>query len=666
MASHSNVPKSKAELRRDKRLARLARRLNPIFSRFRVALVYSDNKWRIATKVLKSNRVKNAHVSGAVEWSLKTPHLLPLDDNLVRGLIDGARDKKSGGKKKVKAKARRYISPKVGIEETFRRLNEAGVKYAVLRWFDTLPHIEPCEDIDMLVADEAAEMLDAFFQKKRSKGAIPCDIYSESGLKGTDFQGLPYYEKRLATALLDNTVLHKDLVKVPSPKYHFLSLAYHVLYHKAHASGLAYDKGEPPFTHIDEHDYAEVLSKLAQDLGISVNTTLIGLREALEHFDWNPSIDSVRKLALKRPVLNRLFERDADHERIIETEVSTFIIRKWAFERNLLPWILANIRHFGFDVKLIRILTPAERGRARLYIRGGNWNRGPYPVSGGEPAAIVAICDYAAEPVSDETLRKQPYVKSERLVDLKRVLRDGINNYLPDGLKLNPIHSADDQIEALHYLEAVDKDLPEQFISQCKQGFTGDPYTKLVLHRGKRATTYIVFRNGKPCILKVFSECEDGRQSLFNEIRASQTFAGQSWFPEVYETGPNWVLQEYFAQSCRFDRQVKKMDAAQRKVFARKIVDVIAQIHKMGFAHRDIHGGNFFIVNSAVKLIDYETLIEEDKKIPLAECYDITGKGLASPFLTAWMCYENTKEPSSLKNLLGISAKEVMNETESA
>ena len=659
MTSYSDLPNSNDEARGGKRRSRLARAINPLLARFRMGLVYKDYRWSIATKVLKPNRSRQAHSSGAVSWSLSSASSLPLDDNLARSLINSAEEKTTSNKNEKKAKARRYISPKVGIVETFKRLNEAGVKYAVLRWFDTLPHVEPGEDIDMLVADEATDILDDYFLKKRVRGAIPCDIYSESGLRGTAFQGLPYYEQRLASEILDNVIMHNDLVKVPSPKYHFLSLAYHALYHKADASGLSFAKGEP-HADIHDHDYAAVLSEQGRNLGIPVDATLVGLQETLEQFDWNPSIDSIRKLALKKPILKRLLQTDVDDAPCIEAEVSTFIIRQWAYERNLLPWILANIRHFGFDTKLIRILSPSERDNARMHIRGGNWNQGPYPVSGGEPAVVVALCDYAMEPVDKETLLRQPYVKSRRLLDLKRILRDGINSYLPSGLRVNAIHSADDEIEALHYLESIDKNLRTQFISLCNGGFEGDPFTKLVLHEGKRATTYVVFRNGKPSILKVFSECEDGRQSISNETWAGQEFAGQSWFPEIYASGPNWILQEYFDQSCRLDRQVKDMGNAERLTIAGKVVSVISQIHEMGFAHRDIHGGNFFIIDGVIKLIDYETLIEEDKNIPLAECYDISGKGLASPFLTAWMCYSNTKEPSSLNNLLGVPVADAL------
>ena len=640
--------------REGKRRSRLARAVNPFLNRFRMAFIYKNHRWSFATKVLKPNRRRQAHSTGVVNWSLSSERALPMSDDLARSLINSTDEKTATSRKKVKAKARRYISPKVGVVETFKRLNEAGVNYAVLRWFDELPNIKPGEDIDMLVADDAVQILDDYFLKKRVRGAIPCDIYSESGLRGTAFRGLPYYEKRLATELLDNVIMHNDLVKVPSPKYHFLSLAYHALYHKADASGLPFAEAKPNIE-IHDHDYAAVLAELGRNSEIPVEATLLGLRETLERFDWNPSVDTIRKLALKKPILKRLLPKDGEDKALTDADVSTLIIRQWAYERNLFPWILANIRHFGFDIKLIKILSPSERDNARLNIRGGNWNQGPYPVSGGEPAAIVAVCDYAPEPIDKETLLKQPFAKNERLLDLKRVLRNGINSYLPKGLEVNAIHSADDGIETLHYLKAIDPDLPAQFIASCHKGFEGDPFTKLVLHEGKRATTYIVFRDGKPGILKVFSECEDGSLSLLNEKRASQEFSGQTWFPEIYATGTNWILQEYFDQSCRLDSQAKTMETEEKLDIAGKVVSVISQLHEMGFAHRDIHGGNFFVVDGVIKLIDYETLIEEDKNIPIENCYDISGKGLESPFLTAWMCYSNTKERLSLNKLLDVS-----------
>jgi hypothetical protein len=50
--------------------------------------------------------------------------------------------------------ARRYLRRGISVDEFLSRLTATGVRYAVLRWFETLPAVDPGDDIDMLVADE--------------------------------------------------------------------------------------------------------------------------------------------------------------------------------------------------------------------------------------------------------------------------------------------------------------------------------------------------------------------------------------------------------------------------------------------------------------------------------------------------------------------------------
>jgi hypothetical protein len=49
---------------------------------------------------------------------------------------------------------RRHLRAGISLEQFFDELNRRGVRYAVLRWFETLPDVDPGEDIDILVADE--------------------------------------------------------------------------------------------------------------------------------------------------------------------------------------------------------------------------------------------------------------------------------------------------------------------------------------------------------------------------------------------------------------------------------------------------------------------------------------------------------------------------------
>jgi hypothetical protein len=132
--------------------------------------------------------------------------------------------------------ARRFIPHSLGVEGFLRRLQSTNVRHAVLRWFETLPELEKGEDVDLLVDDADLERVRALLET--GPGLQPLDLYSVTGLPGSDYGKMTYYPPYLAEELLERAVDLRGLCKVPSPREHFLSLAYHVLYHKGLDSGL--------------------------------------------------------------------------------------------------------------------------------------------------------------------------------------------------------------------------------------------------------------------------------------------------------------------------------------------------------------------------------------------------------------------------------------------
>ena len=113
------------------------------------------------------------------------------------------------------------------------------MRYAVLRWFETLPSVAPGEDVDILVADEDMPHLRPFLQAYHVPPRTQkFDVYSVSGLPGSDFHTVPYLPADFATRLLDRSVLLRGRFRVPGDQDHFDSLAYHAVYHKGERSGL--------------------------------------------------------------------------------------------------------------------------------------------------------------------------------------------------------------------------------------------------------------------------------------------------------------------------------------------------------------------------------------------------------------------------------------------
>ncbi|MCB1386607.1 MAG: hypothetical protein KDJ80_11810 [Nitratireductor sp.] len=631
-----------------------ARVVNPALLKLRYGYVYDNGRWRFQRVRTKPKKFRRTFEDGTPNWDMDGAAPLPFDDNMRRLIVETPEAMAAGGgRKKSKLRKRRYIPAELGVEGFFNRLNAAGIAYAALRWFDDLPHVAEGEDIDLLFADEAMPFLEELFIPKRRRGAIKCDVYSTSGLPASNFEGLPYYEERLARNLLNHTVMVNGLVKAPDTERHFLSLAYHAVYHKAHNSGLPLEAGGEPLKIVSDHDYAAVLRDLADRLGWKVDISLIGLHRFLAERDWAPATDTLRKLSPSRPVLKLLLDETARYD-TPGRELCVFILRDWARKRGLLPWVTANLRHYGFDVKIVHELNEDERDAARARIRGGNWNRGPYPVSGGDPYAVIAACDYAPEPPDSELRRKQPFARNARSVAIKALLRDGINHIVPANQRTNAVHSADDETEAWDYLEIACPDLVAKVRERVEKGYGGDPVLKLKLHRGKRATSYLVYRDGRPCVLKLFSDHPEARIAYNAESLARERFAGRPWTPEWVDAGPNWILERFYPQAQRLDRVAAEMAPEARLDLAARAVRVLRDIYDAGFAHRDIHVENFFWIDGKLVLIDYETLAERPEGTAFETSYDITGKGMPSPFTTGSMGYANRRSDRSLCRVLEV------------
>ncbi|TVS21012.1 MAG: hypothetical protein EA424_01075, partial [Planctomycetaceae bacterium] len=79
--------------------------------------------------------------------------------------------------------------------------------------------------MDLLVADDDLPKMDTLFA--RTKTSLPCDVYSVSGLTGSDFRKMAYYPPHLAEQLISRGVPFKNHYRVADTRDHFLSLAYH-------------------------------------------------------------------------------------------------------------------------------------------------------------------------------------------------------------------------------------------------------------------------------------------------------------------------------------------------------------------------------------------------------------------------------------------------------
>ncbi len=643
----------KAAAKREKLRLKSIKLFNRITHPLGYGIFYQRGEWRF-DKISKPKIIFSTYDDAIRQWHLESEITTPLDDNTARRLLEGEFQLENKGVSAKNTKKRRYIPAELGVEGLFDKLNQKGVRYAVLRWFDTLPNVKPGEDIDILFSDEDMPFVDTLFLLHKRKGAIKCDLYSAGGLPGSSLDGIPYYEKRLAEEILDNTRLYANRYKVPDSWRHLLSLTYHVFYHKAQNSGLAPRKEIPPLRSEVDHDYAAILTGLAKENGKSLQPTLDGFFKFLKRNGWDASIDTARKLSVRRP---GILDHYPKPRRAAGTdgELSIFVVRQWAYDRSLVPWVCQNLRNFGFDVKLVKELEKEEKQRAASRIRGGNWGAGPRPVSGGGPAALIVAYDYVPCPPTYLMQKEHPHVRNARVVRVKDIIRKDINKHVPKHLRTNPLHSSDDDIEAWDYLESVLPDYVDEVQRSVSQGFEGDPCTKLVLHRGRRAYSYVMFRDKKPCLLKIFSEGKEGRKSYSQEMYAMQTLGKEPWTPEWIDHGPNWMMMEYYHRKYRLDHVAEELGDEDRRKLAGKVLDLLFDIQSKGYAHRDAHAHNVFLYNGQLKIIDFETMSPQDPSIPFLKSYDVIGKGSKSPNATGRMCYTRNTAKKSFERVLGVN-----------
>ncbi|MEX2091371.1 MAG: hypothetical protein WD971_01775 [Pirellulales bacterium] len=353
-----------------------------------------------------------------------------------------------------------FIPHTLGLTGMFRSFDERGTRYAVLRWFERLPEIEPSEDVDLLVADDSlADVLDVLHAQP---GIQPCDVYSESGLARSAYCGTPYYPPDVAKRILDGAVRHNDLCSVPNPRDYFHSLAYHAVYHKGPKSNLS--RGSLDFADRvkSEHDFAGILGGMAQQLRIDVDVSLEGLHSYLQQSGWGPSPELLARLARagkSNKWLKLLAEQLDSH--VHDQGLTVFVLREEAVRRGFTHKIVGMIRESGFEILTTRMLAPDEIEYAAARTRGGNWEAGrPYGVSGGAPAAAVVAYDHAPIPLNRRQQRKFPKRTNARIF-AKEAIRDAIIAALPPSEGFNALHSSDHAAEAWHLIEVLAPDLTD-------------------------------------------------------------------------------------------------------------------------------------------------------------------------------------------------------------
>ncbi len=343
----------------------------------------------------------------------------------------------------------------------FAALNDATIRYVVLRWFDEVPLARSDEsenktDVDLLA--DSARLADIVRIAASFPGAVKCDLYTNTGKLGTAYKKYPYYPPVLAEEILAARELFQGTFFVPAPAMHFKSLAYHLVYHKGTASGIPTGTEIPTETR-SRRSYQYFIETLGEKLGVPLKKpyTLLALHEHLKSLEWSMPHDLMVRWPQQHDWMHwiaRHEEKPFDDFARALLNVVVFLVRDDAAEPAMEAKALEMLQS-RFRVLKTERLSRDQIHRITRSVRGGNWmeHRNAVLV---EPRVAWVCNDPHPQPVAenDPLRRKYPLVQNQN-VFFKNEIRDRLNELFPVSPKRVAIHGSDNAMETQHYLHAI-------------------------------------------------------------------------------------------------------------------------------------------------------------------------------------------------------------------
>ncbi len=317
-----------------------------------------------------------------------------------------------------------------------------GLDYVVLRWSEAIEDGSHTGDIDMLIsANSAAELRRRFSE---AAGTFPLDVYTDDGSDGHFFNQVPYFLPSMARRILDSAEISPQGVRAPSPKWRYLSFAYHLLFHIK-------SRRVPPGTSIigpstfPDPKYPAELERLAIAASEQPPRTFDDIESALKKAGAFPGIDLIGFYSNKNAFLkHRYFGRST-----FAPGLATFFVRD--FGRGLEPvdGIRAALSR-SFTIIAEGSVSGALSDRVTRSVRGGNWLDPQAPGGRAAPIYWFVCIDRSPRPPSRKTRRKYPRVDNENVL-IKLTIRSELGEKVHKLQRL--LHASDNTAEAMEHVE---------------------------------------------------------------------------------------------------------------------------------------------------------------------------------------------------------------------
>ena len=434
---------------------------------------------------------------------------------------------------------------------------------------------------------------------------------------------MPYYPPKKAREILENSVLLDGLYKIPNELYQFYSLVFHALYHKGLKSGLKKEgKAVGSITKLG-HDYYSSLSRLLPFLNLSIELVLGELDDFMSKVGWRPPLDNLAKLSAKNIWLKERIESDLNDSRII-VGLSCFAIRDSS--KHLKPDIISSLEKAGFEILKTKKLSKDEISKCSEQIRGGNWNLSSESAQFDPPSVAIAALSLLPVKPNSKVLVKYPYLSDERLL-IKDTLRQKFGSHVPCGQKSSVIHSADNPVEAEHYIQiffgAESTDILLNAQSLLERFRTDETVHDDLTRNGNNAKIEVITYENSLVVAKTFMPSK--KYILEREIYAIRELSPyiQS-IPEIIDIQDSRVLFRYYDDTLKFKLKAGRLYPLKAGL---QSIQILRELWELGWVHMDAHPENFiFDRNEGLKLLDFEYCIPyESKPTSFSDSWDLVG-----------------------------------------
>ena len=358
------------------------------------------------------------------------------------------------------------------LKRFYAELDQAGVRYLVLRWSDEVPLDGTAypHDVDHLFENGALDRIAAI--AARHPGPYQCDWYGETGERGGAYQGMPYYMPILAERLLATRVRNQRGVWCPAPREALYSYLYHLAYHKGLACGLPSGvPGVGPSGNA-KRDYAAEAVRLAALAGETLPQPLdlLAIDGWLQRRGWGMAADLLPRWPDRHQMIELIEEKSrADLQELIRRcrGLNVFIPRTDAHQDKALDAARELLGQY-FELIEEGPLSAEAAERVVEQTRGGNWVEkgrgkvGPWHYFVGR---LIDDGRMLQLDMSDEKLKKRYPEIEHRNILVKRNVRDLVSTFPGVRKDATVIHSTDNAFETATTLRAIYGSQLESFLA---------------------------------------------------------------------------------------------------------------------------------------------------------------------------------------------------------